>query len=350
MKNILHRLLPTYRVAAAVETQLTEIQSQLQRMERENEALKKEVRNFYWLNLRREGETLSECQSRVFLAWPKAQGRLRELQMANLGLLKKIKAVCDRENLEFFPVFGTLLGAVRHQGFIPWDDDVDIGMFREDFLRLREILREDPLLRFDLYYNPVVGEICGKVKFRGPESFWVDIFMYDRVDVSAQDEEERVQRLRRTSEALAREQCRVLFRFYPEGRLPEVPLRDERMDPEMEKLRGIYAQQLDFYGHGEAAVLSVDMNPLLLGHVLLQEEAFPLRRDAVLFEGVRLPAFRNPEAYLKKTYGDYMQLPVSLEPIHSHEIREDLDRQLESLSEILGPEWRTEKTGTESPK
>ena len=81
------------------------------------------------------------------------------------------------------------------------------------------------------------------------------------------------------------------------------------MDPEMEKLRGIYAQQLDFYGHGEAAVLSVDMNPLLLGHVLLQEEAFPLRRDAVLFEGVRLPAFRNPEAYLKKTYGDYMQLP-----------------------------------------
>ena len=57
----------------------------------------------------------------------------------SLDLLEKFMAVCNKHNLRYFAVYGTLLGAVRHKGFIPWDDDIDIAMHREDFEVLEKI-------------------------------------------------------------------------------------------------------------------------------------------------------------------------------------------------------------------
>lgn len=56
-----------------------------------------------------------------------------------LDLIKQLDKICTRNGLKWYPLFGTLLGAVRHNGFIPWDDDVDIGMPREDYDRLVDI-------------------------------------------------------------------------------------------------------------------------------------------------------------------------------------------------------------------
>lgn len=58
---------------------------------------------------------------------------LREIQIAEFGVLKKIKQICQKLNIKYYIMYGTLLGAVRHKGFIPWDDDVDVMMFRDDF-------------------------------------------------------------------------------------------------------------------------------------------------------------------------------------------------------------------------
>lgn len=58
---------------------------------------------------------------------------LRETQMASLDLLKKIDEICKSNNIKYFLIYGSLLGAIRHKGFIPWDDDLDIGMLREDY-------------------------------------------------------------------------------------------------------------------------------------------------------------------------------------------------------------------------
>ena len=60
------------------------------------------------------------------------------IQNGLFGILKYIRDVCDRNGLKYFLAYGTLIGAVRHQGFVPWDDDMDIQMPREDFLKFAE--------------------------------------------------------------------------------------------------------------------------------------------------------------------------------------------------------------------
>jgi lipopolysaccharide cholinephosphotransferase len=62
---------------------------------------------------------------------------LRRLQLAELSIVREVIGVCDRNELRYFVIGGTLLGAVRHGGFIPWDDDIDIALPRPDFERLR---------------------------------------------------------------------------------------------------------------------------------------------------------------------------------------------------------------------
>ncbi|OBR63534.1 hypothetical protein A7K91_06150 [Paenibacillus oryzae] len=63
--------------------------------------------------------------------------KLNELQAIELDILKEFTRVAKREGLTWFAMFGTLLGAVRHKGFIPWDDDIDIALPRKDYDRLR---------------------------------------------------------------------------------------------------------------------------------------------------------------------------------------------------------------------
>ena len=60
---------------------------------------------------------------------------LRKLQLLELDMLKEVLAVCGRHGIPYYALGGTLLGAVRHRGFIPWDDDIDIGIPRPDYER-----------------------------------------------------------------------------------------------------------------------------------------------------------------------------------------------------------------------
>lgn len=58
---------------------------------------------------------------------------LRKLQLIDIEILRNVVAILDKNNLQYYMIAGTLLGAVRHHGFIPWDDDIDIAMPRKDY-------------------------------------------------------------------------------------------------------------------------------------------------------------------------------------------------------------------------
>lgn len=68
---------------------------------------------------------------------------LRELQLRMLEILKEVDQICKKHNIQYWLSSGTLLGAVRHGGFIPWDDDLDIEMQREDFKKFMSVLSQE---------------------------------------------------------------------------------------------------------------------------------------------------------------------------------------------------------------
>ena len=77
----------------------------------------------------RDGELLDEKKKKLF--------------KVSIDILEEIKRICDCHNLRYFAAYGTLLGAVRHKGFIPWDDDIDLWMPRSDLVMFKKIAKKE---------------------------------------------------------------------------------------------------------------------------------------------------------------------------------------------------------------
>lgn len=72
-----------------------------------------------------------------------AEVNLRDLQLYMLEILKEIDRICKKHNIQYYLAYGSCIGAVRHQGFIPWDDDIDIQMKAADYLKFMEICKTE---------------------------------------------------------------------------------------------------------------------------------------------------------------------------------------------------------------
>ena len=71
------------------------------------------------------------------------QSDLKKIQNLELNILKEFICFCDKHKLTYFLIAGSALGAVRHKGFIPWDDDIDVVMFRDDYEKFQAIAPEE---------------------------------------------------------------------------------------------------------------------------------------------------------------------------------------------------------------
>ncbi|MBQ3424421.1 MAG: LicD family protein [Clostridia bacterium] len=123
-----------------------------------------------------------------------AQSELRKLQMVELAMLKEVVRICDSHDLTYYLSAGTFLGAVRHKGFIPWDDDADVRMPRPDYEKLLEILpgelKPPYIVSHHLFDASVHRYFCRvenpKVRLHRSQSVkgeysnaWLDIFPLD---------------------------------------------------------------------------------------------------------------------------------------------------------------------------
>lgn len=122
---------------------------------------------------------------------------LRKVQLTQLEIAKEIRRVCRENGIRYFLADGSFLGAVRHQGFIPWDDDMDFGMLRADYERFMQIAPEKLKPEYCVqswYTDPNYGLPFGKVMKKNTiylegkktnrlkeNGFYVDIFPFDYV-------------------------------------------------------------------------------------------------------------------------------------------------------------------------
>lgn len=120
---------------------------------------------------------------------------MNELQQKELELFKAFVRVCEKHNLRYFLVGGSALGAIRHKGFIPWDDDIDVGMPREDYDKFMELQYEyegTPYFIQNYKSDPCYVYNYGKLRdssttfieytyknHRINHGVWVDIFPID---------------------------------------------------------------------------------------------------------------------------------------------------------------------------
>ena len=72
-------------------------------------------------------------------------GMIKRSYASQMDILKTVAEVCEKHNIKWYADCGTLIGAVRHHGFIPWDDDLDICMLQEDYARFIQIAKVSPL-------------------------------------------------------------------------------------------------------------------------------------------------------------------------------------------------------------
>lgn len=235
-----------------------------------------------------------------------------------LDMLMVLDAVCKKHNLRYFLLYGSLLGAVRHQGFIPWDDDLDVVMFREDFEKLSLLGNEfvHPYFLQNSHTDPGVGSPVLKIRNSNTCQFnkflnWggynsgmaLDIFPLDNcIEETAKEEFDEIYKIKYKNILFMKNQSPYrsqkdidLIKQYPQINPEEVceEIHSIARRHEQQKTEKVWVPLVTLYSYEKSVFFKDDFKTVV----------------DLPFEGFRFPCPAGWNRILKTIYGDFMQFP-----------------------------------------
>ena len=171
-----------YREIGEMHHELAELRAVVDSLQRDVESNHEKISLMLWGAICREGESASDAKKRFFREMAPATGLMRLRQEASLKLLEGFMSFCAENDLHYWLAQGSLLGAVRHGGYIPWDDDLDVGMTRQELQRAKDAIVGSSEYRITECFDYCVH--CRQVRFRYADEaipLFIDIFIYDPV-------------------------------------------------------------------------------------------------------------------------------------------------------------------------
>lgn len=248
---------------------------------------------------------------------PKAKGRLRDLQLANLAILKQFDEFCLQNNLTYFLFAGSALGQIRHQGFIPWDDDIDVAMPRNDYDALLSQFNktDNPLLFAEPYISTDNTSSIIKIRSKKSDKFFIDIFAFDITGRNYSPREK--------------------VKYTQEIKNIRYKLKQKHDSNIIDKMLELRSKYIDFQApkSGSDILLGIEWGHSEPNWFLQYNTVYPIKNT--IFENLQFKSMANPEQYLKDYYGNYMAYPNKLPKGHS--MYDDFSKEdFEAMLELKG--------------
>ncbi len=237
---------------------------------------------------------------------PAASGDLKLIQECALILLKKLDKICKSNHIQYWMDFGSLLGTIRHQGFIPWDDDMDVSMLREDYEKLLPIL-ETEFTQDGFHYS--TGDII-RLFYKGIPA-QVDIFPYDRGSENEAPEMGSIQE---------KELSDKMWYIHTDLIKPDwsrlETMEDTIPRDKYSEVRSLYTDVfLEKKEPAEKGYLFPGLETFPPQRAIFQNDwVFPLQKAS--FEGLSVLVPNNTHLFLKRYYHNYMAFPIDCYPKH----------------------------------